>query len=343
MSIKEKMAARTAAIASPSGNRPVEPLARPKTGPGQFLAAMPILAEKEEELEKANAENASLREQLEQALANGNPLGSAVEVPLDQLHEVPGRRRYMPREKYIELRDNLKTTDLIHAVVVLPRESGGYEIWSGHHRVDAYRELGRTTIMCVMGKAEKASVSAGAFYANLMQSDLTDFEKYQGFKRIQEENPGITQAQMAERAGVATSVLSRLMSFEQLPEPVLQMLNERPALLGATSGSALSGLAAEGKAERVIEAVQKLAKGEIDQTQAVKLASTEPAKPKETKKAERVKVRVGKAVYCSMSTARNVVRMEFQSEEEAAAAREGLTAFLEARAEELRAQAQDEK
>ncbi|MFL9935337.1 ParB/RepB/Spo0J family partition protein [Paraburkholderia sp. RL18-103-BIB-C] len=334
MSIKERMAARTAAIAAPSGNRP-DPLARPKTGPGQFLAAMPILAEKEEELEKANAENASLREQLERALAEGNPTGAAVEIPLDQLHEVPGRRRYMPPEKYAELRENLRHNDLIHPVVVLPREEGGFEIWSGHHRTDAYRELARPTIWCVLSKATRSSASAGAFYANLLQSDLTDYEKYIGFKDILSSTPGLTQAELAEQAGVSASAVSKLMAFDQLPEVVLAQLKERPDLLGFNSGHALATLTKEGKAEQVIAAVARLAKGEIDQTQAVKQASAEQAKPK-APKATGTKIKVGRDVYCDLRTARNVVRMEFQSSEEALAVQEEIKVVLEARAERLR-------
>ncbi|MEX3555539.1 MAG: ParB N-terminal domain-containing protein [Burkholderia gladioli] len=307
-----------------AGQRPVTP---PRTAPGQLLHLQATS-------EKLQDENDDLRRQLAEARQSG----SAVEIPLDQLYEVPGRRRYMPPEKYIELRENLRHNDLIHPVVVLPRAEGGFEIWSGHHRTDAYRELERPTIWCVLGKATKASASAGAFYANLLQSDLTDYEKYIGFREILNATPGLTQAEMAEQAGVPPSVVSKLMSFEQLPEPVLALLKEQPGLLGSTSGYALSTLTKEGKSERVVAAVARLAKGEIDQTQAVKLAGAEPAKPKASK-TEAVKVRVGKALYCDIRTARNVVRMEFQSAEEASAVQAELKAVVEARAKRLKAAA----
>ncbi|MGY6258853.1 ParB/RepB/Spo0J family partition protein [Paraburkholderia caledonica] len=304
-----------------AGQRPPTP---PRTAPGQLMHLQATS-------EKLQDENDELKRQLAEARQSG----SAIEIPLEQLHEVPGRRRYMPPEKYIELRENLRHNDLIHPVVVLPRAEGGFEIWSGHHRTDAYRELARPTIWCVLGKATKASASAGAFYANLLQSDLTDYEKYIGFKEILSATPGLTQAEVAEQAGVPASVVSKLMSFEQLPEPVLALLKEQPSLLGSASGYALSTLTKEGKSERVVAAVARLAKGEIDQTQAVKLASADPAKPKASK-AEAVKVRVGKALYCDMRIARNVVRMEFQSAEEASAVQAELKAVLEARAQRLK-------
>src|SRR6201995_2716615 len=239
-----------------AGQRPATP---PRTAPGQLMHLQATS-------EKLQDENDDLKRQLAEARQSG----SAVEIPLDQLHEIPGRRRYMPPEKYAELRENLRHNDLIHPVVVLPREEGGFEIWSGHHRTDAYRERARPTIWCVLSKATRSSASAGAFYANLLQSDLTDYEKYIGFKDILSATPGLTQAEMAEQAGVPASVVSKLMSFEQLPEPVLALLKEQPGLLGSTSGYALSTLTKEGKSERVVAAVARLAKGEIDQTQAVK-------------------------------------------------------------------------
>jgi ParB family transcriptional regulator, chromosome partitioning protein len=303
------------------------PAAAPRTAPGQLMHLQAQSERQQDEIE-------TLRKALTEAQQNG----SAVEIPLEQLHEVPGRRRYMTPEKYAELRENLRHNDLIHPVVVLPRAEGGFEIWSGHHRTDVYRELERSTVWCVLGKATKASANAGAFYANLMQSDLTDYEKYLGFRQILSEHPDITQAQMAEQAGVPASVVSKLMSFEQLPEAVLVLLKDRPGLLGFNTGYALSTLTKEGKADRVVAVVSRLAKGEIDQSQAVKLASTEPTKGKTATKAATVKVRAGRAVYCDMRTARNVVRMEFQSEEEANAVQEELKSFLERRAERMSGQ-----
>jgi ParB family transcriptional regulator, chromosome partitioning protein len=298
--------------------------ATPRTAPGQLMHLQATAEKQHEEIER-----------LKKQLAEARQSGSAVEIPLDQLHEVPGRRRYMPPEKYVELRENLRHNDLIHPVVILPRSEGGFEIWSGHHRTDAYRELERERIWCVLGKASKTSASAGAFYANLMQSDLTDYEKYLGFKTILSEHQGMTQAQLAEQAGVPVAALSRLLSFEQLPLEVLALLKEQPSLLGATSGNDLSKLTREGKGDRVIAAVNRLAKGEIDQTQAVRMASAEPTKAV-AKKPEAVKIKLGKATYCDIRTARNVVRMEFQSEEEALAVQADLKAVIEARAERLR-------
>jgi ParB family chromosome partitioning protein len=308
-----------------AGNRPA---AAPRTAPGQLMHLQATAERQEDEIA-----------QLKKALAEAQQTGSAVEIPLGDLFEVPGRRRYMPPEKYAELRENLRHNKLIHPVVILPRAEGGFEIQSGHNRTDIYRELGRPTIRCVLGDATADEANVGAFYANLMQSDLTDYEKYLGFKDILVKYPDMTQAQMAEQVGVSEGAVSKLMAFEHLPTPVLALLKDRPGLLGSTSGYALSTLTKEGKAERVVAAVERLAKGEIDQTQAVKLASTEPVRAKPSK--DSFKVRVGRAVYCDLRATRNVLRLEFQTEDEANAAQEELKTLLEARAERLKTAAKN--
>ncbi|WP_227461694.1 ParB/RepB/Spo0J family partition protein [Cupriavidus pauculus] len=324
--MKERLMARTANLAAnveaDAATRVPIAEQRPMTMPGQ-LGAFRL------EAQRYQATINELTKQLEEARASGG----FVEVPLTQLHEVAGRRRYMPPERYAELLQNLRHNALIEPVVIRPREEGGYEIVSGHHRTDAHRDLGRPTVRCVLEKVTAEQADTRAFYANLMQSDLTDYEKYRGFARLLERNPELTQAAMAEASGVDKSVLSRLMSFAELPTDVLEALAKQPALLGARAASELAGLAKEGKAERVSSAVAQLIAGKIDQVQAVKLAATvEKPTAAAPPKPVPFKIKAGRSVYCEMRQTKNVVRLEFQTEDEAALMHEQFKAFLEQRA-----------
>jgi ParB family chromosome partitioning protein len=325
--LRDRLMQRTAGLAEKVDEAAASrtPIAeqRPMTMPGQ-LGAFRL------EAQRYQAAINDLTTQLEAARA----MGGAVDVPLDQLHEVPGRRRYMSAEKYAELRENLRHNDLIQPVVIRPREESGYEIVSGHHRTDAHRDLGRPTVRCVLEQVTHEEADTRAFYANLMQSDLTDFEKFLGFKRQLGRRPDATQAALAEEAGVDKTVLSRLMSFDGLPPDVLATLEKQPALLGARAASDLAGLAKEGKATRVSEAFAQLAAGKIDQIQAVKLAAATErvAASAPASKAQTAKIKSGRSIYCEMRQAKNVVRLEFQTEAEAAAVHEEFKAFLEARA-----------
>ncbi|KVV07476.1 ParB/RepB/Spo0J family partition protein [Burkholderia ubonensis] len=325
--LADRLMARTADLA-----RKVEEgaAARPASAGARSAATMPAqLGAFRLEAREYQKRIQELTDQLEEARKSGGIL----RVPLSDLHEVPGRRRRKSPEEYAELRENLRHNKLIHPIAIRPRLEGGFEIVSGHWRSDAYRELERTDIECVLSDGTEDEATVGAFYANLLQSDLTDFEKYLGFKDIQQRFPGITQAKMAELSGINPSVVSELMSFEQLPQAVLDMLEQRPALIGANCGSDLARLVREGKGDRVVAAVMKLAAGEIDQTQAVRLASADPAKPKPPASSETVKIKSGRLVYCSVRVTSKILRLEFQSEEEARAAQEELQKLLEQRAE----------
>jgi ParB family transcriptional regulator, chromosome partitioning protein len=328
MSVKDRLAAKSALIGQkPLATKPTstEP-ERAKTGPGQLMASRPFLAEKDKQIASLTA----LLADSEAKLAKAN--SGAFDVRLDQLVEVPGRRRKLTAKQKLELRENLRHNKLVHPIVVRPIGSDKYEIVSGHNRVDQYRELGRDRIRSVTDDVGDDEAAAGAFFANLMQSDLTDYEKYLGFKDLQSRYPDLTQAEMAQKAGVDPSAVSRLMAFADLPDEVLRILDSRPELLGSVAGHALSVATKDGNAERVVEEVKRLEAGEIDQGQAVKRASSKQAATMPKSTADVVKIRVGRSVYCEVRQGKNVLRLQFQSEEEARAVREAVEELLSSRA-----------
>lgn len=324
MGVKDRLAAKSAliapVIAEETGNAP----RAPKTAPGALMHAMPLLKEKQLEIDALAAEMELLRAQVVEGSDGG------VEVSIDRLIEVPGRRRHMSAEKYAELRENLRRNKLIHPVVVRRTNDDKFEIISGHHRADAFRELGRESIRAVVDNGSEDEADAGAFFANLMQSDLTDFEKYLGFKARASRHPDLTRAAIAEQAGLTEAMVSYIFSFDHLPADVLSILSERPSLLGANAGHALASLAKQGKAEQVVEAFKRLADGSIDQSQAVKLASADPSKKKAPATSPvTTKIKVGKSMYCELRRAKNVVRLQFQTDEEAARVQAAIAQVLE--------------
>lgn len=296
---------------------------RPRTAPGGALAFQHAMREKQAEIDAMSAQLAELQAQKRSDAPSG------VEIPLDQLYEVAGRRRYMPPEKYVELRENLRHNKLIQLPVILPRAEGGYEIQSGHHRIDAYRELGHSTIRCVLGDATGADADDGAFWANLMQSDLTDYEKYIGLKRFQQQHSDLNNADVAARIGISTSHFSALMSFDRLPAEARQILASNMAAIGAKAVSELATIAESGKGARVTEAIQQLVDKKLDQSQAVRFARSSDVNKPSKAPAAAYKIRCGKATWCDVRKAKNVMRIEFQSEEVADGAQEAIKQYLE--------------
>jgi ParB family chromosome partitioning protein len=302
----------------PGSPKGVDPF-RPRTAPGGALAFQTAMRDKQAEIER-------LQRELEEARANR----SSVELPLDRLTEIPGRRRFLSEEQKIELRENLRHNKLVHPIVVRPRPDGMFEIVSGHNRVDQYRELGRETIRAVAEESTDDEAAAGAFFANLMQSDLTDYEKYVGFKEMLSRHPGWTQSQVSEQSGVSKGHISALMAFERLPAEALAIVQARQTILGATAALDLALLTEQGKGARVVSAIKQLAEGKLDQGQAVKFAKATDSTPKAPTATQSFKVKSGKSTWCDVRMTKNVMRIEFTSEDVAQSVREAIQQHLQA-------------
>jgi ParB family chromosome partitioning protein len=322
MSIYDKLGAKTAGIKA----RTIEKSAdkAPKTAPGMFLNAT-------QRIDAAEARVEELEAKLKEAEAAGTR-----EIPLDQLHEVGGRRRRLTAQQYNELRENLRNNPLVTPITVRKRPAGGFEIVSGNNRVSIFRELGHTQIPAALLDSDEEQAEINAFYANLLQPDLPDFEKYLGFKKIVEKHADLTHAQIAAEAGVSRSFVTQLMAFDDLPNDALAILSDRPEVLGANAAQDLAALAKRGRAGQVVLAIAKLAAGEIDQGRAVKEAATDSTPKASLVRSEPIRIKSGKVTYCAIQRADKVLRIQFQSAEEAEAVQQAIREVLERRAQELK-------
>ena len=325
--LAERLLNKTAGVAKAVAENPGKSIAEqaPVTMPGQ-LGAFRLEAQKYQERIK----------KLEVDLKEAQEKGGSAELPLDQLHEVPGRRRKLTDQQYSELRQNLRNNPLVTPITVRQRKEGGFEVVSGSNRVAIFRELGRTHIPARVLDSDDTQAEINAFFANLLQADLPDFEKYLGFKKIMEFQGQLTHAEIAERAGVSRSFVTQLMAFDDLPEAAMTILRDKPGTIGANAAQDLAVLAKKGRVEQVIDAIAKVASGELDQGKAVKHAATDVMTTVPAAKPEPIRIKVGKATYCNIQRADKVLRLQFQSAEEAEAIQEAVREVLERRAQALK-------
>lgn len=294
----------------------------PRTAPGQLLDLQGRYEQSQQQIEK-------LQKLLQE--------GGASELSIADLDEVAGRRRNLTVEQYQELVANLRTNPLVTPITVRRREQGGYEIISGHNRVNAYRELGRDKISAVLVDWDEAQTELSAFYANLLQPDLPDFEKYIGFGVIAARYPDLSLTEIAANAGISTAGIYRLMSFKGLPEEAVAILKGRPDIVGSNAAQAFAKLCAEGESKQVITAIRKIASGECTQAQAIKFASAEPRKLK-AKAVATTRINAGKSTYCDMVRAEKVVRLLFSSADEAEEAQTAIQSVLQCIADDKKAE-----
>jgi len=306
---------------------------KPKTAPGQMMEFANQRDEAIERAEKAEAFAKQLEEQLRQA----KRLGGALELDLNELYEVPGRRRLLTPEEYDDLKNNLAHNPLASPITVRVRNEGGYEIVSGHNRVQIYRELDRKNIKAWLAEASDDEAEDLAFFANALAAKLPDYDKYRGYKRIMEKHPSLQQNNLAERVGISTSQLDRLLAFSTLPPPAHEILSERPHIIGANTAEKLAALVKKGREAQVIEALSKLANGELKQeAEAIRFANAAGIETKAAVQASTKTFKLGKSNYATLRLAKNVLRIDCMSEEEAQTINDAIQVLIEKRIADLK-------
>lgn len=248
------------------------PAARFKTSPGMFL-------DSQHRAVKAEAEVAVLRDR---------------RVKLDELTIVPGRRRQLTTEEFGELKANLAAFPLINPVTIRALPAGGYELVSGHNRVQAFIDLGRTEIDAHVIDLTEEQVLPAAFYSNLLSPALPDYEKYLGFKQLQQAT-GKSQSDLAKESGISKSLLSLLFAYDGLSEAAHAALSLQPQLLSATLASKVKNL------PFADQAIARLAAGEITQQQAVSAATRQVAPQIAVTKSAPVLVKQGQRRFAEIS------------------------------------------
>lgn len=341
-----QMEARRQQYASGGAKPAPAPGTPPKTAIGQMAMFQTQMAELRDRAEAAEAELQQLKaghashEELAQAhskLAEAEAaLAEALQnqpkrkARLDELHEVPGRRRLLTAEQYAELKENLRNNPLANPVTVRMRPEGGFEIIAGNNRVSIYRELGREEIDINIQDLDDDATERTAFYSNLLAPSLSDYEKYLGFKGRM-HSTGLNQEEIGKEAGVSQSYISSLMGFDILPREALDCIATKPTAFGATAIQKLAKLVKDGKGERVVEAIRKVAASELNQDAAVRFAAETPA----TKPGGRptpITIRQGRSKYCELIRSSKTLRLSFASEDEAASLEQAIKDLLEARA-----------
>lgn len=318
MSFKNLKAKSDDALASIPNAPPDGGGRRPTTAPGATALMQPTIDALNDRAKAAEAKVGEYEKRLQQ---------QPIELPLDVCQEVPRRRRKLTPEQFEELKANLRSNALVHPISVEPPNGGKYRIISGHNRVDAYRALGRASILAVVRDIEAAKVDRSAFYANLLQPTLPDYEKYVGFK-AERDRTGQKQKQMAEEAGISESVISMLFAFDHLPPPAIDIIARNPQIIGMSCAFELAKVARAGNLARVIEAVERLSEGLLGQKEAIRHAMTNPSAPRTKEIVAPSKVKAGRLDFCQYVGRGTTLRIDFKQEVHRAEAEQKIATLL---------------
>ncbi len=250
-----------------------EPVAtRIKTAPGMFL-------DTHHRATMAEAENALLRNR---------------RVKIADLKIIEGRKRQLSATEFAELKANLEAFPLVNPVAVRALPGGTFELISGHNRVQAFIELGRDEIDAYLVDLGDEQIVPAAFYSNLLSPSLPDYEKYLGFKNLQDAT-GKTQTELARESGLAKSMISMLFAFDDMSPAAHALLSSQPHLVSATLAAKLRSL------PRAEEAIAGLAAGDMSAQQALAFATGKPEKRPAVPRSGPVIIRNGKSRFAEIS------------------------------------------
>jgi ParB family chromosome partitioning protein len=257
-------------------------------------------------------------------------IGKPVEIAIAAIVEVPGRKRRLTAGQFAELKDNLARNQLVHPVTVRPFPNGTFEVVSGHNRVQAYRELGRTKIRATFDDSEADRLDLLAFYSNLLSPSLPDFGKYLGFS-ARKAATGMDQKALAEEAGVSESQLSMLFAFDRLPAEARAALLDAPdrSRLGARAAAEIAQYVKPATAEAITSVIKRLVTDDkFTQKDAVAVIQRKTGTPKaRSLVAERV-IRDGKRQFCTVTQRNGIVAVRFRDTVAAAQWEKRIASFI---------------
>ena len=250
-------------------------------------------------------------------------------IAIKDLVTSPFQTRNMDESRIQELLANLTANPLSTPVTV--RSIGElsaqrYELVAGHHRVEAFKRLGRSEITASVITLSDAQAQSLVFYDNLLSPQLLDFEKYLGFASLKQSR-GLTLEDMAAESGLSKSLVGLIMSFSKLAPEVLSAIKKHPATVSASLAQKLCSLKPDLQS-RIITAVEMIAEGKLMQATAVRWIEQIPVPPK----AQSTPIKAGRYKYAEISHRPGQVTIKFSDPDESNAAQEELIALLQQRA-----------
>jgi ParB/RepB/Spo0J family partition protein len=178
------------------------------------------------------------------ALREANRVISKIRV--DLLVDSP----YQPRLHYddaklAELAESLRGRQ-IDPLSVRPLPDGKFEIISGHRRKRAAPLAQLEDLDCIVLMVSDSEARILVLAANEPHEDFTDYERALAYQAVLDDGRSggtvRTQRQLADKVGVAVSLVNRRLSMLQLPSSIKEILQKHPSAFTSKWVQKLIGL-----------------------------------------------------------------------------------------------------
>ena len=153
-------------------------------------------------------------------------------LPISAIEPMPGQPRKRFDETALEeLAQSIAQRGVIQPVIVRPLGEGRYQLVAGERRWRAAQKARLHEIPALVRDLGEREVMALALIENLQREDLNPAEEARAYHRLAEDE-GMTQAEIARLIDKSRSHVANLQRLLQLPEPVLELVEEGALSMG---------------------------------------------------------------------------------------------------------------
>jgi ParB family transcriptional regulator, chromosome partitioning protein len=148
------------------------------------------------------------------------------ELPIALISPNPNQpRRRFDAETLAQLAASLGERGVLQPVLVRPKTGGAYELVAGERRWRAAQIAGLQSIPAIVRQREDAVALELALIENMAREDLNPIEEARACAALVEEL-GLTREQVGRRVGRGRVAVSNLVRLLDLPDEVIDLLQE---------------------------------------------------------------------------------------------------------------------
>ena len=153
-------------------------------------------------------------------------------ISVSAIEPLPGQ----PRKRFDdaaleELAQSIAQRGVIQPIIVTPLGNGRYRLVAGERRWRAAQKARVHVIPALVRNLEAREVMALALIENLQREDLNPVEEGRAYHRLAEDE-GMSQAEIAKLVDKSRSHVANLQRLLQLPESVLELVEEGALSMG---------------------------------------------------------------------------------------------------------------
>jgi ParB family chromosome partitioning protein len=249
---------------NPPQSEATPPAKRKLTGLGRGLGALLGESRREEPLASGGTPV--------QTLGTVSPATGLAQLAIASIEPHPEQpRRHFDEAALSELADSIAARGVIQPVIVRPLAGGRYQLVAGERRWRAAQRAQLHEIPALVRDLSDRDVMALALIENLQREDLNPVEEARAYHRLAEQE-GLTQAEIARFVDKSRSHVANFQRLLQLPETVLDLVEEgrlsmghARALIGVENATELAAVvvAKQMSVREVEKLVRKQTRGTI--------------------------------------------------------------------------------